>query len=79
MAEAEIVAQFDWAAVKKRKKDGLVSYDVWQWNVYKMKWVRLANAGGFGFLRDAAKCAKELSDETEQMLHNNQTKPPAIT
>jgi len=75
-----VVKQFPWAAVKKQiREDGIASYDVWQWNLFKMKWVRLANtACGFGSASDAAVSAKELSDEIDQMFKNNKNPPPSL-
>jgi hypothetical protein len=79
--------QYRWAAVKARRieepgEDGIESYDVydvWQWNLYKMKWVRLANtACGFSELRNAQACAKGLSDEIDQMLQANKNPPPSL-
>lgn len=75
-----VVARYDWACVKEnKKKNGLVGYDVWQWNPYKLKWVRMSNhACGFGELHYASKAAKEISDETQAMLDNNQQKPAPL-
>lgn len=71
-----VVAQFDWCAVKMATVEGYASYDMWEWNTYKMKWVRLANHGsGFGSLANAERCAKERSDEIQRMLDNNKNKP----
>lgn len=75
----EVVSQHPWTAVKQRVRDGYTSYDMWEWNVWKMKWVRLANTGcGFGRLSDADRCALERSNEIAAMLANNAQTPPPL-
>lgn len=78
-----VVAQFPWAAVKQTSVDlgsgPLPSFDVWQWNIHKMKWVRLSNtACGFSDLQGASAVAKEISDETQTALDNNRLPPPPL-
>jgi hypothetical protein len=80
-AKPRVVAQFDYAAVKQapRGEGQPDSFDVWQWNIFKMKWVRLANtACGFGSLADAKPCAKEISDEIAAAILNNQHPPKPL-
>lgn len=68
---------FRWAAVKRREINGDISYDVWQWNLFKLKWVRLSQtACGFYRLSDAKRVAKQLSDEIDRMFESNR-QPPA--
>lgn len=76
--KAEIAAQHDWTLVKRvRQADGGNTYDVWAWNLARMKWARLANSAcGYGRLEDADRDAKRMSDETQAMLDRNRT-PPA--
>lgn len=87
--KAITVSQFPWTAVKMRRRPIIAngvpqphynySYDMWEWNVYKMKWVRLSNtACGFGEQSDADRCAKERSDEIQDMLDSNKNHPPVI-
>lgn len=78
-SKAITVTFFDWTAVKRRvsgpHKD--ISFDVWQWNLFKMKWVRLSHtACGFAYKKDADACAKRLSDEIARMLASNRAPPP---
>lgn len=85
-----VAARFPWCSVKERVvphphyglpgiPPTITSYDMWEWNTYKMKWVRLSNHGsGFGELAVASKCAKERSDEIQAMLDNNRNHPPAL-
>lgn len=81
MKRATVVAQFKYAAVK-RATDGeeWTSFDVWKWNVFKLKWVRMINtACGYSTLANASITAREVSDEIEDMLRNNQKPPEALT
>ena len=75
-SKQKVVAQFDWAAVKERETDesGIV-FDIWKWNLYKMKWVRMYNGRGFDRLEMAVAGAKEVSQETENMLSSNRRAP----
>ena len=74
---ATVVAQYEWAAVKE-VIDGLrPSYDIWEWNLYKLKWVRLTNtACGFGAKETACSIAQRRSNEISEMLKANSS-PPA--
>jgi hypothetical protein len=81
MASQRVVLQYDWAAVKENPTHGdkYVSYDIWTWNVYKMKWTRMSNHGcGFGSAADADLAAKSISDETARMLAQNQSPPAGL-
>ncbi len=81
MPAQKVVLQFDWAAVKENPPNGMkdISFDVWTWNVYKMKWTRMNNHGcGFGSATDAGVTAKSISDETAQMLAQNQSVPAGL-
>ena len=84
MSKPVVVFRARWAAVKKRSYTVLIGggtsvcYDVWQWNVYKMKWVRVANACGYGELANAERDALEMSRETQEMLDNNRTPPEPL-
>lgn len=79
-AKSIVVVQYPYCAVKKRQNDDLsFSYDMWEWNVWKLKWVRLSMTGsGFGEISYADQAAKERNDEIEAMLRNNQTPPPRL-
>lgn len=54
-----------WAYMKKNKH-GL--YVLYSWNVWKQKWTAHPGSTSFSDLRYAAKCAKEASDEIENMF-----------
>lgn len=89
-----VVAQFAWTAVKEVTDDIKVSglpygsppqfqrktfYDVWEWNVWKLKWVRLSNtACGFGSKSAAVDCASERSDEIQAMFDSNKQIPTPL-
>jgi len=79
--KAKVVKQYRWTAVKERiNEDGAKSYDMWEWNVWKLKWVRLTNSAcGFGQLVHAADEAKERSEEIQEMFDNNQRPPGPIS
>lgn len=85
VAKADVVFRARWAAVKKRRYTDLIGggtsfcYDIWQWNVFKMKWVRVLNACGYGDLEYAERDAREMSRETQEMLDNNRTPPEPLT
>lgn len=71
---SRVVSQFAWTAVKEVNDPQFSSpsYDMWEWNVWKLKWVRLSNtACGFGSKDGADSCAKERSDEIQAMLVAN--------
>lgn len=69
-----VVVQFPYAAVKAGRDN---TFDIWTWNVYKVKWTRMNNHGcGFSSAADAAVPAKLSSDETAAMLLANRTPPP---
>lgn len=78
-SSAVVVAQYRWAVVKERTDESGKSYDVWEWNVWKLKWVRLSNtACGYGTLAGAQPVAKERSSEIQDMFDNNQRPPVAL-
>jgi hypothetical protein len=66
------------AVMKVTWRDGLVSYDMWEWKVFRLKWIRQAHAGGFGMLKDAQAHAEKRDKEIEDMLIANQTVPPPL-
>lgn len=68
-----IIKQYPFAAVKKQK----TFFDVWQWNLYKMKWVRLVSAR-FSDEVYANRSAERISNEIEEMLKNNQKIPEPL-
>lgn len=76
---SDVVARFPWTTIKQRRPhDGLpakILYDLWEWNVWKMKWVRVVSSCGFWQLEYALQIAGERSNEIEQMLKNNQNHP----
>lgn len=56
-----------------------VSYDMWEWNVWKRKWVRLGNtACGFGSLEDVKPIAEARDKEIADMLYINQQEPKPL-
>jgi oligoribonuclease NrnB/cAMP/cGMP phosphodiesterase (DHH superfamily) len=77
-AKSTVVAQFRWTAIKERVlEDGSKSYDMWEWNVWKQKWVRLSNtACGFG--QPPHDLAQQRSREIQDMFDNNQRPPEPI-
>lgn len=81
---SRVVAQYDWTAVKEvtdPSRQGLAatSYDVWEWNLFKTKWVRLSNSAcGFGALLSAKRCADERSKEIVEMFRKNQNPPKPL-
>jgi hypothetical protein len=80
----KITHQLDWAAVKENRHGEDTppiywTYDIWTWNVYKLKWTRMSQHGsGFGSAADALVGAKEENDRTANMLRNNKSKPRPI-
>ena len=77
---SNVVHQLDWAAVKKRPSpDGGDLFDIWTWNVYKLKWTRMSQHGsGFGSAKDALAGAMEENTRTANMLRDNQRKPKPL-
>ena len=77
-----IEAQFNWTAIKKvRNKyypDEYV-YDMYEWNLFKMKWVRLTSASGFSDFENGARCALMRSNEIQAMFDQNKNPPKPIT
>lgn len=75
----EIVKRYPWALIKKRPDpaaEGEWCFDIWRWNVYKLKWVRMSNtACGYSSLADAAATASIVSQETATMLVRNREPP----
>lgn len=74
----QVVAQYDWTAVKERERPWGKSYAVYEWNPFKMKWVSIVSARGFGKFEHADKCAFDRSNEIQRMFDNNKVKPSPI-
>jgi hypothetical protein len=74
---ARVVKRYPWALVKLRlDEENEETFDVWRWNVYKLKWVRMSNtACGYSSLADAAEVAAVVSQETATMLVRNREPP----
>ena len=72
-----ILKQYTWTAVKKnpnKHEPAFPYFDMYEWNPFKMKWVRISSAR-FGTFTLADNCAKERSLEIQQMFDNNRTAP----
>ena len=68
-------------SLSERKRYGKTGYlwDVWTWNVFKLKWTRMANHGsGFTSLAAASETAQVMNNATRLMLAANREPPPAI-
>lgn len=74
----DVVFRYDWCFIK-RVKDSLgdYSYDLWKWNIFQNRWVRMSRtACGFGSLEDAKQAALDVSCEIETALSDNWGNPP---
>lgn len=81
--KSKAVRQFTYAAVKQRSVgQGLVLeyvYDIWTWNVWKLKWTRMSQHGsGWSSSDDAAVGAVLESDKIAVMLEKNREPPAPI-
>lgn len=78
--KAKVVKRLDWVTVKETTNQwGRPSFDIWQWNIFKMKWVRLSNtACGWSSLADSLPAARQLNSEVQDALDNNRQPPPPI-
>lgn len=78
------VARYDWAAVKERTvfdprhPEPIVGFDVWEWDVFRLKWTRMPKAGGLGYLATASRLAEQRSNDIAAMLVNNREIPPKL-
>ena len=80
--QGRAVARFPWVTVRERIPDDCPEcplYDLWEWNLWKLKWVRMANhACGFGSSETAEAFARERSGEIARMLEANRMEPPEL-
>lgn len=78
-SKTKVAVQFTWTAVKERAFEGESFFDVWKWDIFKRRWVRLAQlASGFGCLNDAIQCARRLNHEIQTALDIAKTNPPPL-
>ncbi len=68
----KVVARYRWTAIVKNNNN---LYDMYEWSLWKMKWVKIASACHFGALKDASNAANLRSNEIDRMFRNN-TSPP---
>jgi len=81
---SDLQLQLTYAAVKRREifpsypgED--VVFDVWTWNVFKLKWTRMSQHGsGWTTLAAASEQARVMNDTTRDMLAANRDPPPAL-
>jgi hypothetical protein len=67
------------AVVARAAPDGIVDFDVWQWNLLKRKWVRLANtACGFADLTEAKPVCDEIDAEAVAAVDAARNGVPAL-
>lgn len=69
-----VVSRYPWTTIKQREIGPLVRYEVWLWNVWKMKWVR---SGGY-FSTCPHDSAKKWSNEVQDMLDKNHHPPEPL-
>jgi hypothetical protein len=86
--QREVVVQLRWIAVVKVTRpmpfftdpaQMIISFDIMEWNLVRMRWGRMAKANNFGTLENAERCAKQRDDEINTMIENNRSPPPGIT
>lgn len=80
---SQVVWQGRYAAIKQRCDDRFTPfetyYDVWTWNVWKMKWTRMSQHGsGFTRLSDAMPLGQEENDKIGLMLARNAMPPEPL-
>jgi hypothetical protein len=54
------------------------SYDIKEWDLYRLRWGNMSQAKGFGDLALVSKIAKERSDQIEAMIQANRQHPPVL-
>jgi hypothetical protein len=86
--QREVVVQLRWIAVVKVTRPMpfftdpeqlIISYDIMEWNLFRMRWGRMSQANNFGTLENAERCAKLRDDQINTMIENNRNLPPRIT
>lgn len=81
---SDLQLQLTYAAVKRREifpnypgED--VVFDVWTWNVFKLKWTRMSQHGsGWTDFASAKEHAIVMNNITSHMLAANREPPPAL-
>ena len=75
-----VFKQYTWSAVVKKPNKYFPDenwYDVYEWNVYTLKWVRLTSAQ-FGNEIYAIDAAMTISFNTQKMFDANKEPPPPL-
>jgi hypothetical protein len=75
-----IYKQYTWSAVVKKPSPYFPDenlYDVYEWNIHKLKWVRLTSAQ-FGNEIYANDAALTISSNIQKMFDTNKEPPPPL-